>query len=156
MININIPGRKPLQIKNVVLDFNGTMAKDGELLPGVTSRLNRLAEKVNCYVLTADTFGTVRKACKGLNCTIKTLQTNNGAREKEEFISQLGAENTVAIGNGTNDTLMLEKSTLGILVLEAEGASLKGLLKADVITRNIEEALELLLYPKRLVATLRA
>lgn len=155
-IDINIPGREPLHIKNVVLDFNGTIAKDGKLLPGVKPRIAQIAERVNCYVLTADTFGTVREACKTLKCTIKTLQTGNGTEEKEAFITELGPETTATIGNGTNDALMLKKSVLGILVIEAEGASLEGLLKADVVTKNINDALELLIYPKRLVATLRA
>ena len=155
MIDINIPGRTLLSIKHIVFDFNGTLAKDGTLLSGTAALINQLSQKADCYIITADTFGTVAHTCKNLNCAVKILESENGALEKETFISQLGAENTAAIGNGTNDARMLEKSALGILILEAEGASVEAILKADVMTRSVEEALEMLLYPKRLMATLR-
>ena len=61
----------------------------------------------------------------------------------------------MAIGNGTNDVLMLEHCSLGIVVLGPEGTSGAALRAADVICRSIEEALDLLLSPQALVATLR-
>lgn len=42
MITIEIPGRKPLHIAHVVLDYNGTIAVDGILLEGVGERIARL------------------------------------------------------------------------------------------------------------------
>ncbi|MCF8010075.1 MAG: ATPase P [Clostridiales bacterium] len=155
MVKIEIPGRKDLELKNIVLDFNGTIAKDGELLPGVISRLNKLSEQLNIHILTADTFGTARKACKPINCKINILESSSGSTEKKEFIKKIGADNTVSVGNGTNDGLMLREAVLGIFVIEAEGSSLTGMLKADIVTKNIEEALDMLLHPKRLIATLR-
>ena len=35
MIDISIPGFGPLRLECLVLDYNGTLACDGELLPGV-------------------------------------------------------------------------------------------------------------------------
>ena len=66
----------------------------------------------------------------------------------------LGAR-TVAFGNGANDALMLRKARLGICVMHGEGASLQALLASDVLVASAEEALDLLLKPARLVATLR-
>ncbi|MFA4886376.1 MAG: ATPase P, partial [Desulfotomaculaceae bacterium] len=63
MLNIEIPGKEKLTIKNIVLDFNGTIALDGVLLPGVQEKLNALAVGLNIYILTADTFGTASTAC---------------------------------------------------------------------------------------------
>ena len=57
MIEIDIPGYKKLTLTHLVLDFNGTLACDGTLLPGVADRLNALSEKLTVVVLTADTFG---------------------------------------------------------------------------------------------------
>jgi soluble P-type ATPase len=61
----------------------------------------------------------------------------------------------VAIGNGANDALMLEHAALGILVMGGEGAAVEALLRARVVVTDICEALDLLLFPKRLIATLR-
>ena len=57
MIEIAVPGYKTIWIKHIVLDYNGTIAVDGVLVPGVKTALNALAEKVQVHVLTADTFG---------------------------------------------------------------------------------------------------
>ncbi len=50
---------------------------------------------------------------------------------------------------------MLEKAKLGILVIQEEGAAPSTLLAADVVCTDIMSALNLLLHPLRLTATLR-
>jgi len=50
---------------------------------------------------------------------------------------------------------MLQESALGIMIVGPEGGSVKALLSADVVVNSIDKALELLLHPQRLVATLR-
>lgn len=155
MLAVEIPGRGRLELEHLVLDFNGTMACDGKLLPGVEERLNALAGVLTVHILTADTFGTAAQACRGIKGTVHVLEPGEGAGQKEKFIARLGAERTVTVGNGTNDTLMLEKAALGIIVLGPEGTSVKALLAADVVVSNICDGLDLLLHPKRLVATLR-
>jgi len=45
-----------------VLDFNGTLAADGMLLPGVKDQLERLSGVLRLHVLTADTFGSAGSA----------------------------------------------------------------------------------------------
>ena len=35
MIQIEIPGRDLITIEHLVLDYNGTIAEDGHLIPGV-------------------------------------------------------------------------------------------------------------------------
>lgn len=155
MLKVTIPGRQEIKLNHIVLDFNGTMALEGALLPGVAEKLNLLAEIIEVHVLTADTFGTVKEACQGIRCTVQVLIEEPGNREKLKFISRLGAENCVTVGNGVNDTLMLEGSALGIVVLGPEGTSTKALLAADVAVPGILAGLDLLLHPGRLVATLR-
>lgn len=73
MLSIPIPGRSTLQLQHVVLDYNGTIALDGELIPGVEDRLARLAAAVTIHILTADTHGTVRAKCGHLNARIQTF-----------------------------------------------------------------------------------
>ena len=49
--------------------------------------------------------------------------SSNGALEKEQFGESLGTEKVVAVGNGVNDSLMLKKAALGIIVIGEEGAA---------------------------------
>ncbi len=57
MINIDIPGFGKLQLTHLVMDYNGTAANDGRLLPGVVEALTLLAKKIEIHIITADTFG---------------------------------------------------------------------------------------------------
>ena len=155
MITVDIPGRGKLEIKHMVLDYNGTMAMDGNLLPGVEEKLNLLGKKISIHILTADTFGKCGSQCEGIEGTVTILSQPVGAVEKEAFVQRLGAENVVAVGNGTNDSLMLDRAALGIAVLGPEGMSVKALRGADVAVKDINEGLELLVKTDRLKATLR-
>lgn len=69
-------------------------------------------------------------------------------------MEQLGT-GCVCIGNGRNDHLMLRPAALAIAVVQQEGAWTDTLASAQVIVREIRDALDLLLYPQRLIATLR-
>lgn len=71
------------------------------------------------------------------------------------YTAQLGRGNTVCIGNGRNDKLMLQAAALGIAVIGPEGASLDAIHAADIVVPDILAALDLLCNPLRLVATLR-
>ena len=57
MIEVQVPGFGALVLEHLVLDFNGTLACDGELLPGVAERLAALAPKLSIHVLTGLTAG---------------------------------------------------------------------------------------------------
>lgn len=155
MITIDIPGREVLFLKNIVLDFNGTIALDGSLISGVREKLNILADTLDIYILTADTFGTVLSACSSINGKVIVLKDSIGSAEKLKFIEGLGWRETAAIGNGYNDMLMLEGAVLGIAVTGPEGASARALMAADVVVSDITDGLDMFLNPKRLVATLR-
>jgi len=155
LLSFIIPGRETFEIEHVVLDFNGTFACDGKILPGVRERLNALAEQVTVHIFTADTFGTAREACAGIRAQVVVTPQPVVAPAKEEYVVNLGAERTAAIGNGANDVLMLQRAKLAIVVLGPEGTALEALLAADVVVKEINDGLELLLNPKRLAATLR-
>jgi len=155
MITINIPGNRKIAVKYLVLDYNGTLAIEGKLIAGLKQLLNTLSEQLEIYVLTADTFGTVEKELAGVNCQVSVIKPEEQDKQKEQFVTSLGKENVVAIGNGLNDALMLASAELGIVLLQAEGAAVKTMLSADVVCRHIPDALELLNHPLRLKATLR-
>ena len=128
---------------------------DGKLLPGVSELLAELNQYLKIYVLTRDTFGKVREELASLSFIELVIVGEPGAEEKQKFLKRLGPERTVAIGNGYNDRLMLKEAALGILVLEAEGASIDSLLSADIVVKSPVDALLLLTNHERLVATLR-
>ncbi len=154
MLIYEIPGRR-LEIHQLVLDFNGTIACDGRLQPGVAERLCALADQVRVYVLTADTFGTAATACRDLPVMLTTVDSRAGGPDKERLITELGAEYTAAIGNGVNDSLMGSRAALSLLVLGPEGAAVAAIQQADVVFTSILDALDFLLKSKRVVATLR-
>jgi soluble P-type ATPase len=156
MLEIDIPGYKQLQLKHLVLDYNGTLACDGVLLDGVEPRLKALAERLQIHVLTADTFGQVQSALAGVSCQLSILPPGNQHLAKLNYVEQLDPAMTVCIGNGRNDRLMLQEAALGIVVMQEEGAAVETLLAADVAAPTGLVALDLLLHPLRLVATLRS
>ena len=157
MITINIPGYNELQLNHLVLDYNGTLAVDGQLIDGVAERLQALSDSLQIHVITADTFGSAQAALEKVNCKLAILSPNHSQDiAKLEYIEHLDSTATVTIGNGRNDHLMLKSAALGIAVIQAEGAAVETLTAADVVTHNILTALDLLSHPKRLIATLRS
>ena len=155
MIIIKIPGRETIRAEHLVLDYNGTLAVDGQILPGVKERLNTLAEHINIHVVTADTFGQAVRQLEDVHCVCSVLRGSDQQQQKQQFITGLGKEKVVAIGNGLNDLLMLRDSALGIAVIQREGASGQTLMNADIVCRDIPDALDMLKNPLRIKATLR-
>jgi len=156
MLRVEIPGFQTVEIAHLVCDYNGTLAEDGHLIPGVAEKLRQVAERVTIHVVTADTFGRARQELVDLPCTCIILPPGDQSAAKGDFVRQLGAPQTAAIGNGRNDQQMLQEAVIGIAVLNAEGAAAQTLLHAAVVCRHIHDALQLLLEPRRLIATLRA
>ena len=157
MIQIEIPGREqPLQLDVLVLDYNGTIACDGHLIEGVAERIRKLCAKLPVYILTADTYGTVKRQCEGLGAEILTFPRAAAGECKEEIVRKLSAEGKVCVvGNGFNDVQMFDLAELAIAVLDTEGMYAGLLSHADALVRAAPDALDLLLKPNRLRATLR-
>lgn len=156
MISLEIPDFGKLTLNHMVLDYNGTIAVDGKLLGGVAERLRILADLIEIHVLTADTFGTVAASLQDIPCTVHVLSKKEQEKGKLRYVEKLGPEKTVSIGNGRNDRLMLKISAIGLVVVQDEGAAVEAVLGADVVLPNISTALDLLVNPLRLVATLRS
>lgn len=152
---VDIPNFKKMEIKNIVFDYNGTLAKDGYMSVKTEELLYEICEKFNVFVITADTFGTVKEQLKDFDIEVKVLLSSDHTKEKAEFINILGRDITAAFGNGNNDKQMLEDAIIAISVMGDEGCSKDALLSSDIICKDINEAMELFLFPKRLVATLR-
>ncbi|MBI4720517.1 MAG: HAD hydrolase family protein [Chitinivibrionia bacterium] len=155
MLTIEIPGYKTLQLDYLVLDYNGTLAVDGVPIPGVAERLREIARTLDIHVLTADTFGMAKRETGSWPVALSILGEENQDERKAGVVAKLGAQRCAAIGNGRNDRLMLETAELGIAVIQAEGAARHAVSAADLVFNNINDALDALLNPRRLIASLR-
>ena len=155
MIELTIPGRGELRLQHLVLDVNGTLALDGILLEGVARRLSGLRDRLNLHMVTADTHGQQSVIDQLLNISAVRIQRGNESAQKTEFVNSLGADSVVAIGQGANDAGMLKTAALGICILSTEGSAVDALLAADLVTPDIQSALDLLEKPLRIIASLR-
>ena len=151
-IRLDLPGGRRLCLEHVVFDFNGTLAVDGKLVRGVARRLRKLATLLAVVVMTADTFGTARRALAGLPLTVHVVR---GGTEKRRYVDSVGRKTVAAIGNGVNDVPMFRAAALGIAVCGAEGTSGELLRVATIFVRDVNNACDLLVNPRRIVATLR-
>ena len=80
MVDIEIPGFAKFHFAHLVLDVNGTIAKDGQLLDGVAELLAQLQPKLAIHLVTADTHGnqeTIDRALSLKSCP------NPGARSSK-------------------------------------------------------------------------
>lgn len=117
MISISIPGWGNMEIENIVLDLNGTIATDGKIPPGVKEKIKTFSKDIKIYMLTADTQGTAIEKVKDMNLELIKIPEENSKETKLEFLRTLDLNATVAIGNGSNDQLILKEAALGIAVL---------------------------------------
>jgi P-type E1-E2 ATPase len=155
MIEMDIPGRGRLTLTNLLLDVNGTIALDGSLIPGVEERIAALKRMLDISMITADTHGLAYGIAVKLDIAMIKINAGDEVGQKVRHLHKFGSAKTVCIGNGANDALMLKEAAVGICVLGPEGTSSEALKSAAVVVTDINLALDLLLNPKRLLATLR-
>ncbi len=155
MLKLKIPGRDKLDLQHLVLDFNGTIAHDGQLIEGLEKRLETLSEQLSIHVITADTNGTAAAQCKGLPVSLHIIGKANHALEKELFVKELGPKETACVGNGLNDRGMFSLATLAIAIVGREGCNVPTLLQSDIAVNSILDGLDLFIHRHRLIATLR-
>jgi P-type E1-E2 ATPase len=155
MIEIYIPGRGVMQLHDVVCDVNGTLAFNGQLIDGVSEALKKIRRQLDLHLLTADTFGQQGTIDVILDLTAVRIEPGDESTAKADYVTKLGASRVVAIGQGANDVGMLQAAAVGICVLSPEGTSGEAIRAADIVMPDVLSALDLVLNPQRLVATLR-
>ena len=100
MVEIKIPGAQPLRLSYLILDYNGTLACDGSILPGVAERLEILAKHLEIHIVTADTFGSVRTQVAHLPVQLAVIPPEKQAQAKAAYIENLGPATSAAIARG--------------------------------------------------------
>ena len=154
-MRIEIPGCDAMEIKAVVLDYNGTIAVDGQLIAGVGDMINELADLVDFHVITADTYGSVERALARIRCKRVKIPGDKQDRRKLDYLLSLGKDTTICVGNGKNDRLMLKASAIGIALIQDEGACMEAVLAADIVCKSIMDVFAYFKTPGRIRATLR-
>ena len=153
---IEIPGRSALDIRNIVLDYNGTLANNGTINENVKNKLLELAKYYELYVLTADTYGSAAKECADMPVALKTFPQEGAGLFKKKIVEELNPAHCACLGNGFNDVEMLTIAALSIGVVGTEGMFAALAQHADILICNIEDGLDLFLNTKKIVATLRS
>ena len=151
-LSVSIPGVAEVRLHHLLVDVNGTLTNRGELLDGVEARLGRLKGALDIRLVSADTFGTLDTIAARMD--VSAVRASTG-EDKLRLLEEFGRERCAVIGNGSNDALVLEAAALGFAVIGPEGASAAALRAADVVCASAADALDLLLDPKALSATLR-
>jgi soluble P-type ATPase len=157
-IGIDIPGFSVRRIRTVVSDYTGTHSFRGSIDPDVKRRLRQLVILVDLHIVTADSFGTAESELAGIAIPYK-LRTARHDIEKAEYVRRFELQHVAAFGNGNNDRLMLqavkEAGGLAIAVDNGEGCAMDAMRNADLFVVGAANAIDLLLDPVRLKATLR-
>lgn len=155
MKTIIVPGYGSLEVENVVLDLNGTVTESGDFIAGVLEDLQALrAGGFKIYILSGDTRGNLGQAFEhapGIEAVVAKT-----AQEKKTFVESIGPDHTVCVGNGNIDVEMFKVAKLSICTVQAEGATTRAMLQADIVVTHIKHAIGVLLDPDKLIATLRA
>ncbi len=151
-----IPGFGNIEITAIVSDYNGTLAVNGKLIPGIADQIIALSKRYTVHVLTGDTYGIAAEQLDGLPCELHILPKEDQAVAKKRFVEELGSQHCIAVGNGRNDGLMLKAAEIGIGVIQQEGAAVDALMHADLVVNNINDAFSIIKDEKRLIATLRS
>ncbi len=118
-------------------------------------RLITLSKQLSIHVVTGDSHGTAKKQLENTPCKVVIVPAENQTQAKLEYLKKLDLQGMVAIGNGFNDHQIVEIAKIGIIVIGEEGAAAKSIFTADVVVHHIFNALDLLIFSTRLVATLR-
>jgi len=122
----------------------------------VRERLLLLQDYLTLHLITADTHGTAANLLEGCGeLTIVRILPGSESFQKGDYLEKVGSHQTVAFGNGKNDTAMLRRARLGICVMNGEGTAVQAILASDLVVRSAVEGLDLLLKPDRLRASLR-
>ena len=154
-MTIDIPGFGKINIDHVVFDYNGTIARDGELIKGVKVGINQFSSQMNFHVITADTFGSVKKQLQDVNVVLTIISNQGQDQKKLDYINTLGKERTICVGNGANDRLMLKGACIGIAVLGDEGLASSSFMAADIVVKDILDIFDFFKTTQRIIASLR-
>ena len=160
------------QILNIFIITSGTHGKLEEISEKISANLvsiTEIEEKLEEYysLITESPPKSIVVNKKGNVifkefCLLKAkppllikIKHKNGSEQKRDFVKKIVAQNCICIGNGSNNVLMFKECNLSIAVIGKEGLSTQALKNADILVKDICDALDMLSNTKRIIATLR-
>jgi len=150
---IKAPNNKTIEIENIILDLNGTLANYGRVSERSKELLQQLKQlNYNIVLISGDIRGNASVIAKELDIT---LLLGANSQEKAQQMQLFDKEKTVAIGNARIDIGTFQNAIISIATLQSEGIHVGILKYVDIIVPSIEDALNLFIEPKALEGTLR-
>lgn len=148
-----VPGVGEIEIKDIVLDLNGTLSVNGKIPNGVKKKLQKLDKMgISITLFTGDQRGTADRLCKEYG--ISFIRTVDG-KEKEKAMEIFDKDTTAAIGNARIDIGTFKNSRVSVATLQAEGIHADILKNVDVVVPSIDDALDFFIDPNTFAATMR-
>jgi len=150
-MKLDISNYGKVNLKYLILDYNGTIALDGKPLIS-PAQVRDLAKIYKVIVLSGNTYSGIEDH---LSPYALDLVVTPGGQDKLNYIQDLGPETCIAIGNGNIDQAMLQAAGLSIAVVGPEGCSTQALLASDIVVNSIHDALAIVSSPNKLKAILK-
>ena len=147
------PNKEIINIENIILDLNGTLAVNGQVsekAKQLVVELKQLGYKL--VLISGDIRGNAKNVAEELDLDLY-LGTNSS--EKAKQMQRFDKEKTAAIGNARIDIGTFENAKISIATLQSEGIHSGIINYVDLIVPSIEDALNLFIDVKSLEATLR-
>ena len=142
-----------INIKNIILDLNGTLANYGKVTDETKSLIKKLKQlKYNIVLISGDIRGNASVIAKDLNIE---LLLGSSSDEKAKQMKAFEYEETAAIGNARIDIGTFQNAKISIATIQAEGIHTGILEHVDILVNSVEDALNLFIETKSLEATLR-
>ncbi len=149
----NPSGVGEIILENIILDLNGTLAVNGELVSGVPEKISILKNLgFKIFLFTGDQRGNASLLAESLGIEVKKALSSD---QKEMLTRELDIERTVAIGNARIDIGTFKPCKLRIATLQSEGIHSEILKHIDIIVPSIIDAFNLLIDPNIFNATMR-
>ena len=147
------PNNTELQIENIVLDLNGTLANKGVVLETTKALLKHLKQLgYRLILISGDIRGNAKKTAEELGLD---LFLGKNSEEKAQQMQQFDKHKTAAIGNARIDIGTFQNAEISIATVQSEGIHTEILKHVDILIPSIDEALKLFIDTKSLEATLR-
>ncbi|TXT65221.1 MAG: hypothetical protein BAJALOKI3v1_120028 [Promethearchaeota archaeon] len=157
MKKLYIPNCGEILIRNILFDVNGTIQFSGSISKDLIPKFQKIKEIYDVYLISADTRGNLEELANQLQ--VKYIRINpkeiSESQAKNYQLDKLGKNETIAVGNGNNDSLMLKNALLGILIIGNEGATRESLFNSDLVFTNPIDVLDFLIDEKAIIGTLR-
>jgi soluble P-type ATPase len=154
MIALDVRGFGKRSIEHVVMSFEGALSSEGKLVPEIAERLMKLSICSRLHIVCSDFSPEVESELRSVDSDILRLAPGAQDAQKVELVRKLGPMKVAAVGCGRSDALMLREATLGIAVIGRNGAHPESMAAAQVVCSGIQDALDLLLKPRNLMAVL--